>query len=153
MVLRVLLRLVWSQKSGSAWFSLLWKYLRAFRKWESISLGLSGSVEIQGHAVAKASTGVARALLSLLYSQGLSLLPSLSINQVILPYLSLWLTPMTHAYRELLFALHKAGNGVPDFNTDGEIERRRKNRLMMMQRINQLMINIIPRNTKDQEKK
>ena len=24
---------------------------------------------------------------------------------------------MTHIYRELLLGLHKAGNGVPDFNT------------------------------------
>ena len=52
-------------------FSQLWEYLRAFRKWVSISLGLSGSVGIQdhavagiqGHAVAEAPTGVARALL------------------------------------------------------------------------------------------
>ena len=67
-VLGVLPRLVWSQRSCSAsLFSQLWEYLRASRKWESINLGLSGSVGIKGHAVAEAvaeaSKGVARALL------------------------------------------------------------------------------------------
>ena len=67
-VLGVLPRLVWSQKSCNvSLFSQLWEYLRATRKWESISLGLSGSVGIKGHAVAEAVAeapkGVARALL------------------------------------------------------------------------------------------
>ena len=48
-------------------FSQLWEYLRVSRKWESINLGLSGSVGIKGHAVAEAVAeapkGVARALL------------------------------------------------------------------------------------------
>ena len=63
-VLGALPRLVWSQRSCRALlFSQLWEDLRAFRKWESISLRLSGSVGIEGHAVAEAPTGVARALL------------------------------------------------------------------------------------------
>ena len=67
-VLTVLLRLVWSQKSCNvSLFLQLWEYLRATRKWESISLGLSGSVGTKGHAVAdavaEAPMGVARALL------------------------------------------------------------------------------------------
>ena len=63
-VLGVLPRLVWSQRSCRAsLLSQLWEDLRSFRKWESISLCLSGSVGIQGHAVAEAPTGVARALL------------------------------------------------------------------------------------------
>ena len=46
-------------------------------------------VGIQGYAVAKAPTGVARALLyCTVYNQGLSTLPSSSIIQVILQYLS-----------------------------------------------------------------
>ena len=73
-------------------FSQLWEHLRAFRKWESISLGLSGSVGtqdhavagiqdhavagIQGHAVAEAPTGVARALLYILSSLSIIEVPS-----------------------------------------------------------------------------
>ena len=63
-VLGVLLRLVWGQRyCRTSLFLQVWEDLRAFRKWESISLCLSGSVGIQGHAVAEAPTGVARALL------------------------------------------------------------------------------------------
>ena len=63
-VLGVLLRLVWGQRyCRTSLFLQVWEDLRAFRKWESISLRLSGSVGIQGHAVAEAPTGVARALL------------------------------------------------------------------------------------------
>ena len=76
-VLGVLPRLVWSQRScGASLLSQLWEDLRSFRKWECISLRLSGSVGIQAHAVAEAPTGVARALLYV-HSQRLSLLPSL----------------------------------------------------------------------------
>ncbi len=67
-VLGGLPRLVWSQRSCSvSLFSQLWEHFRASTKWESISLGLSGSVGIKGHAmaeaVAEAPNGVARALL------------------------------------------------------------------------------------------
>ena len=64
-VLGVLPRRVWSQRSCSALlFSQLWEDLRAFRKWESISLRLSGSVGIQNHAVAEAGP------CALVHSQG-----------------------------------------------------------------------------------
>lgn len=46
-VLGILLRLVGVREAAAlVWFSLLWEYFRAFRKWESTSLGLSGSVGI-----------------------------------------------------------------------------------------------------------
>ncbi len=51
-VFGVLPRLVWGQRSCSASFIMLLDHLRAFGKWESISLSLSGSVGIQDHAVA-----------------------------------------------------------------------------------------------------
>ena len=44
-VLGVLPRLVWS--CNASLFSQLWEYLRASRKWEPISLGLSESVGIK----------------------------------------------------------------------------------------------------------
>lgn len=94
-VLGGLPRLGWSQKSCSvSLFLQLLEYLRTSRKWKSISLGLSGSVKIEGHAMAKvlaeAPTGMARVLLYCCTSSG-ALFP-LSITHAILSYLSSGLT-------------------------------------------------------------
>lgn len=54
-VLEGLSRLVWSQKSCNAsFFSHLWEHCRASTKWESISLGLNGSVGLKGYAMTEA---------------------------------------------------------------------------------------------------
>lgn len=67
-VLRVLLRLVWSQKSYSTSLILqVWEYHRTFKKWKSINLSLSGSIGIKGYilanVIAEVLKGIAYALL------------------------------------------------------------------------------------------
>ena len=88
-ILRVLQRLVWSQNSYKTLLLLqLLNNLRSFNEWESISLCLSGSVEIQGHAMAETPTGVAHALLFIVwgYSQKISLLFSSFSSLINLTY-------------------------------------------------------------------
>ena len=80
-VLGVLPRQVWRQRSCSvSLFSQLWEYLRASRKWESIGLGLSGSVGMKGHVVAET---VAEAPAFLLHPSFHDILPYLSLSSTV----------------------------------------------------------------------